>query len=290
MNRFRRLLGASSMIALTFSAAIAQADVLFWSTQARPVEEAQAMRDTVLAGFGTAVDYQPNEPGPWLTRILAELEAGGVGRGRGGGSRAVAGSGGGGGEWGGAGQRRHATGRLHCAGRWGARAPRAGWREGARRTAGVAVVWPLAGLAWVPQGASGARMAAEGPSKVCVCMNTWEQWGRSLQSVLPIAPDRRHGAAAPALQPAARPAVAGPVPAGRAGAGPGARRGCQQPAHAAPGRAGGSRRRRSRRRSRRRHSRRRSRRRHCLPTSQPGTLAALRRPACRSAPRCSGCS
>ncbi|WP_338055546.1 ABC transporter substrate-binding protein [Shimia biformata] len=53
-----------------------QAEVLFWSTQARPAEEAQAMRVEVLGGFGPGVDYQPNEAGPWLTRFKAEIEAG----------------------------------------------------------------------------------------------------------------------------------------------------------------------------------------------------------------------
>lgn len=76
MNRIRKFLGASSLIALTLSAGLAQAEVLFWSTQARPVEEAQAMRDNVLSGFSGGVDYQPNEAGPWLTRLAAELEAG----------------------------------------------------------------------------------------------------------------------------------------------------------------------------------------------------------------------
>jgi len=51
-------------------------DVLFWSTQANPVEEAQTMRDNVLSGFEGEVDFQPSEGGPWLTRLQAELEAG----------------------------------------------------------------------------------------------------------------------------------------------------------------------------------------------------------------------
>ena len=67
--------GAVSGLAILCSAAVAQADVLFWSTQARPVEEAQAMREKVLTGAPGKVDYQPNEDGPWLTRIKAELEA-----------------------------------------------------------------------------------------------------------------------------------------------------------------------------------------------------------------------
>ncbi|WP_171179606.1 ABC transporter substrate-binding protein [Ruegeria sp. HKCCD8929] len=66
---------AVSGIALFVGAGAAQAEVLFWSTQAKPVEEAQAMREQVLAGAGD-VDYQPNDGGPWLTRLNAELQAG----------------------------------------------------------------------------------------------------------------------------------------------------------------------------------------------------------------------
>lgn len=71
-----KIAGAVSGAAILVSALSAQADVLFWSTQAKPVEEAQAMREQVLAGFGEAVDYQPNDGGPWLTRLNAELQAG----------------------------------------------------------------------------------------------------------------------------------------------------------------------------------------------------------------------
>lgn len=71
-----RLAGAVSGIAIVCSAFAVQAEVLFWSTQARPVEEAQAMRETVLNGFADGVDYQPNEDGPWQTRLQAELQAG----------------------------------------------------------------------------------------------------------------------------------------------------------------------------------------------------------------------
>jgi multiple sugar transport system substrate-binding protein len=34
------------------------------------------MRDQVLAGFEGGVDYQASDPGPWLTRLQAELQAG----------------------------------------------------------------------------------------------------------------------------------------------------------------------------------------------------------------------
>lgn len=76
MIQQNKLTGAVSGIAVLCSTIAAQADVLFWSTQARPVEEAQAIRETVLSGFGQVVDYQPNEDGPWLTRLQAELQAG----------------------------------------------------------------------------------------------------------------------------------------------------------------------------------------------------------------------
>lgn len=76
MSLRTKLAIAVSCITIVCSTAAVQADVLFWSTQARPVEEAQAMRQVVLGGHGEAVDYQPNEDGPWLTRLQAELEAG----------------------------------------------------------------------------------------------------------------------------------------------------------------------------------------------------------------------
>ena len=76
MTLISKFSGAASGLAILCAAATAQADVLFWSTQAKPVEEAQAMREQVLSGFGEAVDYQPNDAGPWITRLQAELEAG----------------------------------------------------------------------------------------------------------------------------------------------------------------------------------------------------------------------
>ena len=68
------LMSATAVVALTASAS--NADVLFWSTQAKPVEETQAMREQVLSGAGQAVDYQANDGGPFITRLNAELEAG----------------------------------------------------------------------------------------------------------------------------------------------------------------------------------------------------------------------
>ncbi|MHA6326113.1 ABC transporter substrate-binding protein [Roseivivax sp. CAU 1753] len=76
MTLFSKFTGAASGIAISCSAVAAQADVLFWSTQANPVEEQQAMRDQVLSGHDDAVDYQSNELGPFITRLDAELQAG----------------------------------------------------------------------------------------------------------------------------------------------------------------------------------------------------------------------
>ena len=75
MKRFLKLT-ALMAAALPLIPAAAQAEALFWSTQAKPVEESQAMREQVLAGFAGGVDYQGMDNGPWLTRIQAELQAG----------------------------------------------------------------------------------------------------------------------------------------------------------------------------------------------------------------------
>jgi multiple sugar transport system substrate-binding protein len=66
------------IIALTSSLAcsIAAADMVFFSTQARPLEEAQGMREQVLKGFDEAVQFLPQEDGPFFARIEAEQEAG----------------------------------------------------------------------------------------------------------------------------------------------------------------------------------------------------------------------
>lgn len=76
MSLHSKILGATSAMAFACTAFAAQAEVLFWSTQAKPVEEAQAMREQVLSGYDGEVDYQPNDGGPWLTRLNAELQAG----------------------------------------------------------------------------------------------------------------------------------------------------------------------------------------------------------------------
>ena len=41
----------AAALSLSFSTTAQADDVLFWSTQAKPVKEAQAMREQVLSGF-----------------------------------------------------------------------------------------------------------------------------------------------------------------------------------------------------------------------------------------------
>jgi multiple sugar transport system substrate-binding protein len=69
------MLAAAATVALSVSAGAANAQVQFWSTQAKPIEETQKMRDQVLKDFEGGADYQASDEGPWLTRIQAELEA-----------------------------------------------------------------------------------------------------------------------------------------------------------------------------------------------------------------------
>ncbi len=75
----KRLLGlatAALFVAGASATAAFAAPVLFWSDQGTPVEEQQAIRDTVLKGFSGEVDFQPQDPGPFVTRIQAEAQAG----------------------------------------------------------------------------------------------------------------------------------------------------------------------------------------------------------------------
>lgn len=78
MNFTKRLIGAVAVAAAMtgLASAGASAQVLFWSTQAKPVQESQAMRQDVLSGFEGKADFQPQDPGPWLTRVQAELQSG----------------------------------------------------------------------------------------------------------------------------------------------------------------------------------------------------------------------
>lgn len=76
-----RLVRATALAALiagstVFAGAAKAEGVLFWSNQGAPVEEQQRIRDNVLSGFGSPVDFQPQDPGPYITRIQAEAQAG----------------------------------------------------------------------------------------------------------------------------------------------------------------------------------------------------------------------
>jgi multiple sugar transport system substrate-binding protein len=68
--------GAALLVAATLPGTALAQNLLFWSTQATPVEESQAIRDIVLPGFGKPVTYSAQEAGPFMTRIQAELQAG----------------------------------------------------------------------------------------------------------------------------------------------------------------------------------------------------------------------
>ncbi|MCL4188541.1 MAG: ABC transporter substrate-binding protein [Rhodobacteraceae bacterium] len=71
-----RHLLATALAGLLAAAPPALGQALFWSTQAQPIEETQAMREMVLKGFAGGVDYQAADGGPWLTRLQAEVAAG----------------------------------------------------------------------------------------------------------------------------------------------------------------------------------------------------------------------
>jgi multiple sugar transport system substrate-binding protein len=51
-------------------------ELVMLSTQLTPVEEAEAMRNTILADFDGQVDFIGEEAGPFVDRVLAEAEAG----------------------------------------------------------------------------------------------------------------------------------------------------------------------------------------------------------------------
>lgn len=59
-------------------ASASQSSVLFLSTQLRPIEEAEKMRQSILAGYPGHVEFIPVEPVPFADRVLAETRAGRV--------------------------------------------------------------------------------------------------------------------------------------------------------------------------------------------------------------------
>ena len=80
LSKSSRFVAAAALSAAALAwgnPAAAQQSLLFWSSQATPVTEAQAMRDVVLPDFEAGpVDFQPQDPGAFMTRIQAELQAG----------------------------------------------------------------------------------------------------------------------------------------------------------------------------------------------------------------------
>ena len=50
--------------------------VVFLSTQLRPIEEAQKMRQVILKGFSGQVQFVPEDYPVWLNRVLAEAQTG----------------------------------------------------------------------------------------------------------------------------------------------------------------------------------------------------------------------
>jgi multiple sugar transport system substrate-binding protein len=67
------LLAALPLIA---APALAADDIVFMSTQLRPLEEAQKLREVILKDFPQKVTLVPEEPAPLATRMKAEAEAG----------------------------------------------------------------------------------------------------------------------------------------------------------------------------------------------------------------------
>jgi len=72
--KFSRNLLVAAILGATATAA--SADVLFWSQQGGKVEEAQAIRDSVITGSSVAIDFQSPDEGAWFTRLEAELKSG----------------------------------------------------------------------------------------------------------------------------------------------------------------------------------------------------------------------
>ncbi len=71
-------LAAVTVAGIAVAPAPAGAEILFMSTQLRPIEEAQKMREVILENFPEAVEFVPEDTGPFLNRIRAEGETGEV--------------------------------------------------------------------------------------------------------------------------------------------------------------------------------------------------------------------
>lgn len=72
LQKALQALGLGLVLASTASAQ----GVLFWSTQATPVNEQKDMREIVLKNSPVPVEFVTNNDGPYFTRLNAELQAG----------------------------------------------------------------------------------------------------------------------------------------------------------------------------------------------------------------------
>ena len=76
MTSFRRPTAILvTTLGLAWAATVQAQSVLFWSTQATPVNEQKDMREIVLKGSPVAVEFATNSDGPYYTRLNAELQA-----------------------------------------------------------------------------------------------------------------------------------------------------------------------------------------------------------------------
>jgi multiple sugar transport system substrate-binding protein len=75
---FQATLRGMALAALTmgFAASVQAQDVVFLSTQLRPIEEAQKVREIVLKGFPQKVNFVAEEPAKLTIRVEAEQKAG----------------------------------------------------------------------------------------------------------------------------------------------------------------------------------------------------------------------
>ncbi|HKF72133.1 MAG TPA: extracellular solute-binding protein, partial [Stellaceae bacterium] len=72
-----RVICAALLAAAITAAPAARADdIVFMSTQLRPLEEAQKLREVILKDFAQKVTLVPEEPAALTTRLKAEAEAG----------------------------------------------------------------------------------------------------------------------------------------------------------------------------------------------------------------------
>lgn len=63
-------------LSLLATASVNAQSVLFWSTQATPVNEQKDVREIVLKNSPVPVEFVTNNDGPYFTRLNAELQAG----------------------------------------------------------------------------------------------------------------------------------------------------------------------------------------------------------------------